>query len=102
MNTGYETRGYMNWVMEFPPKFYAANPAIVCDTSRGGTLAGHSPSLEPPFYYAWEESWGWHVLYLDGSVRWFDLEAGGLRSGFSRTGQFGQWARFDNVEFTYP
>jgi prepilin-type N-terminal cleavage/methylation domain-containing protein len=102
MNTGYETRGYFDWNMETPPEDYANNPAIVCDTSRGGFHCGHSPSLLAPWYYAWEESWGWNVLYLDGSVKWFDLKAGGLRAGFEHTGRFGQWANFDGIKFTFP
>ena len=99
MNTGYETRGYFDWNIESPPDGYADNPGIVCDMSRGGWYAGHSPSLFPPFYFATEESWGWHVLFLDASVRWFDLNEGGLRSGLHPAGMFGQWARFDNIQF---
>ncbi len=97
MNTGYETRGYFDWELGFPPAGFADNPAIVRDMSRGRWYAGHSPTINPG-YIANEESWGYNALYLDGSVLWFDLLAAGWpNAGLSAKGdQPGeQWAIFD-------
>ena len=98
MNTAYETRGYFDWRDDSPPAGYAGVPAIVRDMSRGKWYAGHSPSANGPYYFAWEQSWGYNVLYLDDSVRWFDLKAAGWpNAGLSPNGDHpdGQWAIFD-------
>ena len=99
MNTGYETRGYFDWSVGSPPDGYADNPAIVCDMSRNMLYCGHTPFANSPFYLTVPEAWGWHVLYLDGSVKWFDLVSSGWpvegRVGWTAEGVGGQWAVFD-------
>ena len=102
MNTAYETRGYFDWQIEFPPgedgrlPGYDGNPAIVRDMSRGRGYCGHSPWLTVGFYYAHEESWGYNVLYLGGSVKWFDLkDSGWPNAGLDAAGRTGQWRIFD-------
>jgi hypothetical protein len=94
MNTGHETREYFDWPIEFPPEGYAANPSIVRDTSRGNWTCGHSPGLTSPSFYANEKSWGYNVLYLDTSVRWWDLR----KAGWPNAGQNHQWTVFDNLD----
>ncbi len=98
MNTGYETRGYFDWPVEFPPAGYAENPAIVRDMSRGRYYCGHSPSINVA-YLANEESWGYNALYLDASVNWFELrEAGWPHAGLTAMGDDPneQWGIFDH------
>ena len=98
MNTGYETRGYYDWSVSAPPDGYANNPSIVRDMSRGGAYAGHSPTSNPPSYRAWNDSWGYNVLYLGGNVRWFNLrDTNWPFTGLSIRGgdAHGQWAVFD-------
>jgi prepilin-type N-terminal cleavage/methylation domain-containing protein/prepilin-type processing-associated H-X9-DG protein len=98
MNTAYETRGYFDWQIDLPPEGYNGNPAIVRDMSRGRWYCGHSPWLTTGFFYAHDESWGYNVLYLDGSVKWFDLVAAGWPdAGLSASGGSAteQWGIFD-------
>jgi len=99
MNTGYETRGFFDWPVEFPPEGYAETPAIVRDMSRGRNHCGHSPYSTAPYYATNEDSWGYNVVYLDASVKWFELrDAGWPHAGLTAEGNTAteQWGIFDH------